>query len=116
LVIWQLLAGAEFVALRLQVRALLARPQLLIALLQCAALDIQLAADKLRRECLARKRTITLGFLRGDLQGYGGKALWRARCAGSHGKSGGAAVEHAELAAVAAEDFDPADFAVGIRV
>ena len=45
-----LLAGPQFVALLLRIKPLLAWPQLLIALLQCAALDIQLAADKRSEE------------------------------------------------------------------
>src|SRR5581483_3710438 len=127
--IWQLLAAPQLVALLLRVRpllagpqlvallllALLVRPQLLIALLD-AALDVDLAADKLGREGLARERAIALGFLRGNLQRHGGEPLRRARCTGPHRKSGGAAVEHAELTAVAPEDFDPADPADGVRI
>src|SRR5579871_1884121 len=91
LVIWQLLTGPQLVALLLQVRPLLAgsqfvtllrvetllivRPQLLVALLQGAALDVHLAADELRRERLPRERTVALRFLRRNLQRDCGETL-----------------------------------------
>jgi hypothetical protein len=43
---------------------LLVRPQLIALLLQGAALNVDLAADKLRRECLTRKGAVPIGLLR----------------------------------------------------
>jgi hypothetical protein len=67
-------AGHSLLAGALQLRPLLAagllvgslqviRPQLIALLLQGAALNVYLAADKLRRECLTRNGAIPISLL-----------------------------------------------------
>ena len=58
-----LLAAGQLVGSLQIVRPLLVRPQLIALLLQGAALDVDLAADKLRRERLARKGAIPISLL-----------------------------------------------------
>jgi hypothetical protein len=58
-----LLAAGQLVVLLQVVWPLLVRPQLIALLLQGAALNVYLAADKLRRECLPRKGAIPISLL-----------------------------------------------------
>jgi hypothetical protein len=69
----------------------------LIKPLQVPTLDINLAADELRRERPAHKRSVALGLLRGNLQGHSAESLRRPRWLWPYRKSGRAARQGSEL-------------------
>jgi len=98
------------------IRPLLVGPQLIALLLQGAALNVDLAADKLRRECLARKGAIPISLLWRNLQWHRCKPLRCAGRPGAHGETAGGAIEHAEPAAVAAKHLDASDPTVSVGV